>query len=376
MFGGSKQAGGSLGTGKRYRNRGRQVMMRTMQKYVRWVWEKSDMVCMAALLVTPVVIIPQVQSGIEVGRMWWVWVVVEVWWGVRMARGRWPRLGVRGLGPIAGWLVVTGLTSWTLGGWAVWGGYWRQQGWWSWVHFGLAWYLVATAQIRWREVEKIMAGVAAVAVAIGVTQVNGQRAVGTLGEANNLGLMAAVLAATWKGRGKWLMRTLGGVGMVISQSRAVIVALLGAIFYDRSGLGKKWFLIGLIVLGWWTFVRSDGGRLLVWGETMEVWRSSPWIGIGWDNLQSRFAGDKRLIRYDNPHNVVLWSLVSQGAIGTALMVGWGYVVWVGANKEAKKIAVLVLVFTLFQPVSSTVFGYLAVILGMMANDQKVPLAAS
>ncbi|MEZ5165228.1 MAG: O-antigen ligase family protein [Acidimicrobiales bacterium] len=72
---------------------------------------------------------------------------------------------------------------------------------------------------------------------------------------------------------------------------------------------------------------SVGARLEMWRSAVGGFRTEPVIGVGWGNLQKRFqldvaAGvrDRRIAKYEHPHNQYLSHLANGGMIGFASLL--------------------------------------------------------
>jgi hypothetical protein len=275
--------------------------------------------------------------------------------------------------------VVWGFESTSGGGNAVWGGWWRRQGWMTFLHLGVLAYLMGGINED-EKLQKLLMWIGTIVFVLGwVIQSGGLRFVGTLGEANSWGIISGVMGVLiWKSQKK-----LGGLisvlATVLSQSRAVILGvgwtLLGEVknkFLVVSGVG-----VLLVVFGWATWWRGGGDRIVVWKETLVMWSQSPWWGLGFDNFQEKFSlhMENRGLewnRYDQPHNLLLWGLIAVGSVGVAVFCGWWYLWTRGMNNKYLMRGVwAMIIYGLWQPWSISVWVLFVMLVGRLRPNLGV-----
>jgi hypothetical protein len=328
------------------------------------IYTKWERVWFLTVLLTALIVIPKMQLGFEVGKIYWFWSVVELGLVVRLLQSYRPPLSKSLQSSLLLWLAVFLLSSHLAGGDAFWGGWWRRQGFWFMLHLAGLWYLVATSSLSGRFMARGIQLVAMIVALLGF--LDHGRSAGSLVEANSFGLIAALgtIVAIYERSASAAVTFLG---VVMSQSRSAILAL-GSLILSRRTWGWIVLPIFLIIIGL-TFARGGGERMTVWLATLGLWRERPWLGIGLDNFQSVFWQHMHMRgaiwrSYDQPHNLVLWLLVSTGSLGLAAISGWLYIVWSQIRFAVWKNLILALVvYGLFQPLSTTVWVYLFVILG-------------
>src|SRR3989344_2820141 len=129
-----------------------------------------DRIFIGLVMLTPLVILRD-GSLREVGRVYWLWGVVEAWCVARIIAGRWKGGKKEGLLAVAAWLGVWGLEAIFGQGNAVWGGWWRRQGWVTMAHVGMLMVLVGTTagikEIWQRDVLRWVKATAVLVVAVG-----------------------------------------------------------------------------------------------------------------------------------------------------------------------------------------------------------------
>jgi O-antigen ligase len=92
------------------------------------------------------------------------------------------------------------------------------------------------------------------------------------------------------------------------------------------------------------------------------------LGIGLDNFQTAFSvlmqgKGLQWANYDQPHNLILWLLVSTGSLGLASFIGWITTIFLSAKRTVwLKIALAMLIFGQFQPFSVSTWVYLFIVL--------------
>lgn len=352
-------------------------------------WQaKIDAIFLGLVLATPLIVIPWMEAGWEVGKVFWFWTAVELWFWLRLLAAQGflrpasptGRLRLR-LFPLSSlwlWLLFLGLESLFLGGNSFWGGWWRRQGWWFLLHLGVLASLVSTARVRRGTTIKLLglfSGLTVVAGFLGLT--NFTRLGGTLGEANSWGIFAvlATLVVFEFPKFRWLL-LLFLPAAVLSQSRSAMLAFL-VVGLKKFGWGLRLILIisFIALAAWFNLERGLGQRQVVWSETLALWRQGgSFFGLGLDNFQEAFS--KHMAGrglewpyYDQPHNLILWLLVSTGSIGLGLFLGWLYLVFSAAKSGIwKSLALALLVFGLFQPWSTAVWVYFFIVMGLLMGE--------
>lgn len=306
------------------------------------------------ILLTALIVIPNMQLGFEVGKVYWIWTLVEIGLVHRVFFQKLSSLPSLLIVSTLLWVGVFLLSSQLNLGNAFWGGWWRRQGFWTMLHLVGLWYLVGTSGLSKKFILHSMQVVILVVAAVGF--LSGGRSSGSLWEANSLGLLMAIgTIASISLRKKTGIIT--ALSLVFSQSRAAIMGLLVLLFNK-----KGWILtivIGLLIFGF-TLVRGGNERLFIWKETLGIWQHKPWLGIGLDNFQLTYAG----VFYDQPHNLILWILACTGSLGLGSFVGWLYLIWQKITDNTwKKLLLAMVIYSMFQPFSITVWTYFFIILG-------------
>lgn len=292
--------------------------------------------------------------------------------GGRVGQTVWDSRGIT----LVAWLLFVGLVSVFVGGDAFWGGWWRRQGWWFFVHLALLFFLLRSSAISEKFVKNILKILLVVLVSLGfVTLGSGYRPTGTVGEANSCGLFAGMLVILLsESKRVSKLFPLGVIGMVLSGSRSVLAGFMVAIF-GRLRMSMRVILVLFFVLflAWFNLDRGMGNREFLWQESVTIWQKSPWVGIGLDNFQDAFTKEVGMLglnwqKFDQPHSLPLWLLVSTGSVGLGLFGGWLYLVFSSRGGERwKELTTMVLVFSLFQPLLTSVWIYLFVFLALIST---------
>lgn len=351
----------------------------------QWIG-KIEKICLAMVLSTPLITFPHVFVPTEIVKTFWFfsWVEIWFWWRVLTFESYFLRLAESVKMPLLAlwiWIAFVGVASAFLGGEAFWGGWWRRQGWWFFVHLGVLFFLTSTSSFSERFVRRLIMFFLAVTVVLGLVGVTANfRPSGTLGEANSWGLFAGLmsLVVLLISQRKFLL-LFSLIALIASQSRSAILAFVLFAFPKVAPVSKMVMIFSAIVLVlWFQLGRGTGERLTVWRETFSIWKSSPWVGIGLDNFQSVFTLRMRPLglnwpKFDQPHNLPLFVLVSTGSIGLGLYCGWLYLLFsVPGRKLWRQLAGLILVFSLFQPLLTPVWVYLFLLLGFSARKDSPP----
>lgn len=321
------------------------------------------------VLLTPLVIIPKMEVGWEIGKVYWVWTVVEAWLGYRVLKSQLPKKQPWQLVTLVIWLLVVLASSVVSGGEAYWGGWWRRQGFWFIAHLALLYYLVSSAEISHQFVQKLIIVIGILSLVVGV--IMGGRLSGAMLEPNNLGMLIAISVLLSFENKFWLAFALTSVGLVLASSRAAVLAFLPALVRLPRKLAVVILVASCIFLAWMSWLRGGGERLALWQATWRLWSNKPWLGIGLDNFQHDFSVQMlnkglQWRNYDQPHNLVLWLLVSTGSLGLASFAGWLVVIFRKAQHPVWiRVSVAILIFSLFQPLSVSVWSYLFIFFALM-----------
>lgn len=156
---------------------------------------------------------------------------------------------------------------------------------------------------------------------------------GPMGHAAKTGTAAAflvVLAFGCRGVSRWLFALVGLLTLLLTASRGSwIAAFAGVIMIVLFGdnalnrrVGRKRLIFGaglIAALGFAVvMIRNPGltGRTTYWSIAYEVWRTSPFFGVGRSGMQD----SELYIAGSNAHNIVLDSLVKFGVVGTIPVV--------------------------------------------------------
>ena len=196
------------------------------------------------------------------------------------------------------------------------------------------------------------------------------RSFGTMGHPNFLAqflLVPFFVSISIKDRSKYLVTILLFVGIILTQSRGAIVALvLGGIFFVLYG--KKYWkqivgsgaLIGLIAFIMVLFIPADSisslfgersgsvyGRVNIWQTSIAAIADKPFIGYGFENFLGALApyvptelsfleGDYKMV--DRAHNIFVYMLTTTGLLGTLFFVFWIVGTFLHSNKNVRFLA--------------------------------------
>ncbi len=318
------------------------------------------------ILLTPLVIVPKMELGWEIGKIYWFWTIVEawLWWRIVSRKIRfvwdWPTT------TLLVWLGLALLSSVFAGGNAFWGGWWRRQGFWFMGHLGLAFWLFASTSLSAKLIHKIMVHVGILFLVAGLLV--GGKWSGTILESNNYAIIAVVVFILSLDSRTLVPMVLAPIAIIFAESRS---ALLSMVVLAKYVPKKIFFLILVATLGfliWFSWLRGSGGRWELWGQSLVLWKQYPWLGIGLDNFQTAFSvlmqgKGLQWANYDQPHNLILWLLVSTGSLGLASFIGWITTIFLSAKRTVwLKIALAMLIFGQFQPFSVSTWVYLFIVL--------------
>lgn len=156
---------------------------------------------------------------------------------------------------------------------------------------------------------------------------------GPFGHAGRTGAAAAfllVLAFGLRGRSRWVFGTVAVLVLLLTASRGSMIAaaagVLAILLFGDNALTRRvprrWLLIGLggvAVVGLaGVLLRNPNltGRTTYWSVALDVWSTSPVIGVGNSGMQS----SELAMAGTNAHNVVFDAMVKFGLVGTALVV--------------------------------------------------------
>ena len=162
----------------------------------------------------------------------------------------------------------------------------------------------------------------------------------------NVAAMLIVLGFGLRGRSRWVFAIVGILVLLLTASRGsqmgaiAGVALLAATtdnlvtrrvkpLLTWSGLG---LLTGLAVA--YTLVKNPSltGRTTFWARSLEVWQTSPFIGVGTSGMRASEAS----IAGFNAHNLVIDALIKGGLLGGGLVAGLLLVALVLAVRTARR----------------------------------------
>jgi O-antigen ligase len=233
-------------------------------------------------------------------------------------------------------------------------------------HLGLAFWLFASTSLSTKLIHKIMVHVGILFLVAGLLV--GGKWSGTILESNNYAIIAVAVFILSLDSRTLVPMVLAPIAIVFAESRSALLSMVVLVKY----LPKKiLFLILVVTLGfliWFSWLRGSGGRGELWGQSLVLWKQHPWLGIGFDNFQTAFSAlmqgkGLQWVNYDQPHNLILWLLVSTGSLGLASFIGWITTIFLSAKRTIwLKIALAILIFGQFQPFSVSTWVYLFIVL--------------
>lgn len=320
------------------------------------------------ILLTPLVIVPKMELGWEVGKIYWFWTIVEawLWWRVITNRTKfvwnWP------LVTMLIWLGAVLVSSVFAGGDAFWGGWWRRQGFWFMAHLGILFWLTTTTVVNSKYIQKAIIYIGTALLVVGTLA--GGRWSGSILEPNNYAILAVSVFILSLDSKSLIPMLLSPVAIVLAGSRSPLLSGIVLVNYLPKKLLLAVSVFAFLFMIWFTWLRGGGGRWELWVQSLVLWAKHPWLGVGLDNFQSAFSilmqgKGLQWSSYDQPHNLILWLLVSTGSLGLATWVGWITTVLLATrNKLWIKIALAIIIFGLFQPLSISVWVYLFIALAI------------
>jgi len=109
---------------------------------------------------------------------------------------------------------------------------------------------------------------------------------------------------------------------------AMPVWLLLALGLGELMVAQGWVHAASAVESTDLLMRSSAERLLIWGDILRMIQSSPWLGVGWHQLQvSEVLKPGVQMPVGHAHNLFLHIQVELGVLGTAGLLAFGVCVW-------------------------------------------------
>lgn len=144
------------------------------------------------------------------------------------------------------------------------------------------------------------------------------------------GFVFVIGVARWS-RSSWVFVAVGVLVYLLSASRSMLLAMVAAVmvmalFSSRGVLGRfpgwaRWVLLGIVSVAGAAalFMTGPGltGRQNIWPAFLDVWRTSPWIGVGRNGIEG--AGGLAA-ESDVAHNLFIDLLARFGIAGLVLPV--------------------------------------------------------
>lgn len=331
----------------------------------------TDRIIVLASLATQLVYLG-LWPSVELDQLFWWSTVVSIWGIISLFRKNRTPLRPLPLTLLFVWIGYLCLHAFFISSVSWWGDYWRRQG----VVFictGVAWAILlgsSTLTSKWLERAIVSIGLIQIILAI---VIGGPRLTGIVGEANSLGLIGMVLALTSSRLGQ----IFGLITIGLSSSRSAGLGWLAAQFFSVTS--KKIIAVGLLFalfIVWIGLLRGDGHRGQLWAQSINLWRDHPWFGIGLGNFQQAFTRHMSILdsqvdwaRYDHPHNIVLYWLVSIGSIGAALLVGWlDQLLTKRSPSFWFRLVLALILFGFWQPWSTVAYIYWWTCVGMLLRS--------
>lgn len=163
------------------------------------------------------------------------------------------------------------------------------------------------------------------------------------GDTAMMGALLIVIAVAFWSSSSWIFLVVGALTLVLTNGRASIgaaaVGLVIVFMFTSSSkvesVPRKWRIIsGLVVLALGTvvmFLRPAGltGRDNIWPAFLDLWRESPWIGVG----GSGFATGNEITRqFGHAHSLYIEELARSGLVGfISLSIALGIGIWIAAK---------------------------------------------
>lgn len=347
----------------------------------------------------PLVNYSQVPQGYEIAKFifweaWWVGFVIWI-----IASGRLTALfSINTITLKLGWLfvIVLGLTAIQGGVISLFGSVFRKQGW---VFFFQLWiFYLGLRSFDKETIRRSLWGLklsVIILVSIGIIEsLSGwNRISSTFGEPNAFAgylalILPLILDRSWWWVGIWIV-----VGIILSGSRAAVLAIAGEstifIIGVQQNIKIKLLFISiglLVVVLTFLFFNSKNIRVSTVDNRFEIWQLSvkaivarPFWGYGVDNIEgvlNKFVTNKDMgsaaLVVDRSHSLILDLLLWSGIVGLLSFAGWSGSVILGYVKNIKtgnlyliSCVIGFLVFTAFNPASITMWVVFFGLLSMM-----------
>ena len=163
------------------------------------------------------------------------------------------------------------------------------------------------------------------------------------GDTAMMGALLIVIAVAFWSRASWVFLGVGALTLVLTNGRASIgaaaVGLVIVFMFTSSErvdrIPRKWRVTsGLVVLALGAvlmFLRPSGltGRDNIWPAFLDLWRESPWIGVG----GSGFVNGNEITRqFGHAHSLYIEELARSGLVGfISLSIALGIGIWIAAK---------------------------------------------
>ena len=163
------------------------------------------------------------------------------------------------------------------------------------------------------------------------------------GDTAMMGALLIVIAVAFWSRASWVFLVVGSLTLILTNGRAsigaAIVGLVIIFMFTSSAkvdrIPRKWRItIGLAMLALGAvvmFLRPAGltGRDNIWPAFLDLWRESPWIGVG----GSGFATGNEITRqFGHAHSLYIEELARSGLVGfISLSMALGIGIWIAAK---------------------------------------------
>ena len=163
------------------------------------------------------------------------------------------------------------------------------------------------------------------------------------GDTAMMGALLIVIAVAFWSRASWVFLIVGSLTLILTNGRAsigaAVVGLVIIFMFTSSGrvdrIPRKWRItsgLALLALGAVVmFLRPAGltGRDNIWPAFLDLWRDSPWIGVG----GSGFATGNEITRqFGHAHSLYIEELARSGLVGfISLSIALGIGIWIAAK---------------------------------------------
>lgn len=167
------------------------------------------------------------------------------------------------------------------------------------------------------------------------------------GDTAMMGALLIVIAVAFWTRSSWVFIAVGGFALILTNGRAsigaTIAGLIVLIVFARSGLFSRiprtlriWGGVAALAVGavfMYSMSAGATGRNSFWPAFLELWRSSPVVGIGTSGISVSGGITER---YGHAHNLYIDELARNGLVGfvtqfSALALGL-YIVFLAARR--------------------------------------------